>query len=101
MYHQIMRGGVIDLFLKKQSTRFANLIGQQYRFRVPRNIAIVIETILGGRNTSKVAAIRNAEKSIQKQNLDKVTKEVSLLGLRRLIKMCSNAEMSIVINSQN
>ena len=81
------------------STRFAVLVGQQHRFRVPRNIAIVIETILAGINTSKVAAIRNAEISIQKQNLDTVTKEVSRLGLRRLIKMLSNAEMSIVIDS--
>jgi 8-oxo-dGTP pyrophosphatase MutT (NUDIX family) len=90
-------GGQIDLYLKEQITRFAVLVGQHHRFSVPRNLAIVIETIHEGMNTSDVAAIRNAEKSIQKQNLDTVTKEVSQLGLRRLIKMLSNAEMNIVL----
>jgi 8-oxo-dGTP pyrophosphatase MutT (NUDIX family) len=88
-------GGQIDLYLKEQSTRFAVLVGQQHRFRVPRNIANVIETIHAGKNTSNIPAIKNAIESIQKQNLDTVTKEVSQLGLRRLIKMSNNAEMSI------
>ena len=93
-------GGQVDLYLNEQTTRFAVLVGQQHRFRVPRNIAIVIETIRAGTSTSEVAVIRNAEKSIQKQNLDTVTKEVARLGLRRLIKMLSNAEMFIVTESR-
>ena len=94
-------GGQIDLYLKEQATRFAVLDGQQYRFRVPRNIANVIETIRAGKNTSNIPAIKNAEKSIQKQNLDTVTKEVSRLGLRRLIKIPNNAEMSICVLDQS
>lgn len=89
-------GGQIDLYLKEKITRFAVLSAQQHRFNVPRNIAIVIETIHAGIDTSQVAVIRNAEKSIQKQNLDTVTKEVSRMGLRRLIKMPNNGGMSIV-----
>lgn len=90
-------GGQVDLHLKKQATRFAALDGQQHRFRVPRNIANVIETIRAGKSTSNIPAIKNAEKSIQKQNLDTVTNEVSRLGLRRLIKIRNNAEMSICV----
>ncbi len=90
-------GGQIDLYLKEQTTRFAVLVGQQLHFHVPPNIANVIETIHSGKNTSNISAIRNALKTIQRQNLEEVTNEVSLLGLRRLIKISNNAEMSICV----
>jgi hypothetical protein len=90
-------GGQIDLYLKEQITRFAVLVGQQLHFHVPPNISNVIETIHSGKNTSNISAIKNALKTIQRQNLEEVTNEVSLLGLRRLIKISNNAEMSICV----
>lgn len=80
-------GGKIDLYLKEQTTRFAVLLGQQHHFSVPPNIVNVIETIHAGKNTKNIPAIKNAAKSIERQNSDEVTKKVSQLGLRRLIKI--------------
>lgn len=90
-------GGQIDLYLKEQTTRFAVLLGQHHHFSVPPNIVNVIETIHAGKNTKNIPAIKNAAKSIERQNSDEVTKKVSRLGLRRLIKMSNNAEMSICV----
>lgn len=93
-------GGWIDLYLKEQKTRFAVLVGQQHGFHIPRNIANVIETIHAGKDTSSMPAIRDALKSIEKQNSDEVTPNVALLGLRRLIKMPNNGKISIVLSMQ-
>lgn len=95
-------GGQIDLYLKEQTTRFAVLVGQHHRFRVPYKIATVIDAIIAGQSTSRLfmedgELSEEAIKNINKQNLDSVTKEVSRMGLRRLIKMPNNGEMSICI----
>lgn len=95
-------GGQVDLSLREQSTRFAVLVGQQHRFHVPYKIATVIETIVAGHDTSRLCLEDGelsevAVKSINKQNLDTVTREVSRIGLRRLIKISNNADMSICV----
>lgn len=98
-------GGQIDLHLKEQATRFAVLVGQQHRFRVPYKIATVIDTIIAGQDTSRLCMddgglSEEAVKSINRQNLETVTGEVSRLGLRRLIRIPNNAVMSICVTDR-
>lgn len=89
-----INGGQIDLYRKEQITRFAVLGGQQHRFRVPRNVARVIGAIHTGESTAKVL---DTISDFDKQNQEAVTKEVSRLGLRRLIKMSKNGVKPISV----
>lgn len=95
-------GGQIDLHLTGIATRFADLDAQEKTFHVPRRIGMVVEAIHAGSDTSKIpgAGASDNPKNIQKQNLDSVTKFTKDLGLRCLIKMPDNKEMTIPVKKR-